>query len=78
VTSSAAAMRAVRSSSLRDPGKQRTVNGSGRGRSLARVGVVINAAGLTSVLHRRQGPDLQNVLRFIIRLSYVYRKIELR
>jgi len=25
-----------------------------------------------------QGPDLQNILRFIIRLSQVYRKIDLR
>jgi len=24
------------------------------------------------------GPDLQNILRFIVRLSYVYRKIDLR
>jgi len=25
-----------------------------------------------------QGPNLQNILRFIVRLSYVYRKIDLR
>ena len=25
-----------------------------------------------------QGPDLQNILRFIVRLSLVYRKIDLR
>ena len=42
------------------------------------VATATNFYRAMSMLRRGQGPDLQNILRFIVRLSYVYRKIDLR
>jgi len=63
------------------------VTGGGSGGCVTPLDLTTVAAvvAVFTVVYRRQsvgarklGPDLQNILRFIVRLSYVYRTIDLR